>query len=147
MRAFEPINEQEERDRALIVDWLKAAEAELARIAVMKKHIINYSKTRRTSEAYRKAGYSRRCYEEHREEITLHQAAKKAFDKLGTKKLPRVKDLSEEYGRILVQKKQAYASYRKMKTEMQTWQIAKKNVSLILDEGTGATREQEVKHR
>ena len=126
---------------------IKGLEARLHEIGDLKKHIVNYSKTRDVYTAYRKAGYSKQFLEEHRAEIELHKAAKKAFDKLGTKKLPRVKELSEEYGRILVQKKQAYASYRKMKTEMQTWQIAKKNVSLILDEGTGATREQEVKHR
>ena len=50
------------------------SEKRLAEIATLKKHIINYSKTRTTYEAYRKAGYSKKFFEEHREEITLHKA-------------------------------------------------------------------------
>ena len=36
-------------------DSIKAAEARMAEIAVMKTHIINYAKTRSIYEAYRKA--------------------------------------------------------------------------------------------
>ena len=46
------------------------------------------SKTRTTYEAYRKAGYSKKFFEAHREELTLHKAAKQAFDELGVKKFP-----------------------------------------------------------
>ena len=54
---------------------------------------------------YRKAGYSKKFLEAHREEITLHKAAKDAFDKLGLKKLPKVKDLNAAYAEVLSQKK------------------------------------------
>ena len=84
---------------------IKASEARLAEIASLKKHIINYSKTRKTYEEYRKAGYSKRFFEAHREELTLHKAAKAAFDELGVKKIPKVKDLSAEYSEILSKKK------------------------------------------
>ena len=33
--------------------------------------------------------------EEHEEEILLHQAAKNAFDEMGVKKLPKVKELQD----------------------------------------------------
>ena len=36
---------------------IKVSEARLAEIATLRKHIINYSKTRSTYEEYRKAGY------------------------------------------------------------------------------------------
>ena len=65
----------------------------MAEIAVLRTHIINYAKTRETYVAYRKAGYSRKFREEHEQEILLHQAAKNAFDEMGVKKLPKVKDL------------------------------------------------------
>ena len=58
----------------------------LAEIGTLKKHIINYSKTRSTYEEYRKVGYSKKFLEAHREEITLHKAAKAAFDEVGVKK-------------------------------------------------------------
>ena len=56
-------------------DSIKAAEARLTEIAVLKTHIINYAKTREVYAAYRKAGYSKAFLEAHREEITLHKAA------------------------------------------------------------------------
>ena len=95
---------------------IRNAEAKLTEIAILKKHI-NYSKTRETYEAYRKAGYSKRFFEAHREEITLHKAAKQAFDELGVKKIPKVKDLNQQYAEILTTKKQAYAEYRKIRDE------------------------------
>ena len=71
---------------------IKAAEKRMAEIAVLRTHIVNYAKTREVYVAYRKAGYSKKFREEHEEEILLHQAAKNAFDEMGVKKLPKVKD-------------------------------------------------------
>ena len=80
---------------------IKAAEKRLAEIAVLRTHIVNYAKTRETYVAYRKAGYSKKFREEHEEDILLHQAAKNAFDELGVKKLPKVKELQAEYAKLL----------------------------------------------
>jgi hypothetical protein len=55
------MDEMEEQVRAATMryhelgDSIKAAEARMAEIAVMKTHIINYAKTRSIYEAYRKA--------------------------------------------------------------------------------------------
>lgn len=49
---------------------LKAIESRLSDVAVLKKHILNYRKTKDTYVAYRKAGYSKKFLEEHRQEIT-----------------------------------------------------------------------------
>ena len=90
------MDEMEEQVRATTMryhelgDSIKAAEARMAEIAVMKTHIINYAKTRSIYEAYRKAGYSKRFLEANRESIALHKAAKAAFDEAGLKKLPKV---------------------------------------------------------
>ena len=99
----------------------------------MKKHIINYSKTRSVYEDYRKAGYSKKFLEDHREEITIHKAAKAAFDELGVKKLPRIKDLSVEYAQVLENKKAAYAEYRLLKNEVQELVIAQRNVNSLYE--------------
>ena len=122
-------------------DSIKTAEARLQEIAALKTHIINYSKTREVYAAYRKAGYSRRFFEEHRESITIHKAAKDAFDKLGLKKLPRVKELSAEYAEVLGQKKAAYPEYRKAREQMQEFLVAQKVAAVILD------REQELREK
>ena len=107
---------------------IKASEARMAEIATLRKHIINYSKTRKTYEEYRKAGYSKKFFEAHREEITLHKAAKQAFDDLGVKKIPKVKDLNTEYAELLAKKKAAYSEYRRIKEDAQELLIAKMNI-------------------
>ena len=79
-------------------DSIKVAEARLTEIAVLKTHIIiNYAKTREVYTAYRKTGYSKAFLEAHREENTLHKAAKAAFDEAGLQKLPKVKVLDAEF--------------------------------------------------
>ena len=114
-------------------DSIKAAEQRLQEIAALKKHIINYSKTREVYVAYRKAGYSKKYFEGHREAITLHKAAKEAFERLGLKKLPRVKELNAEYAQLLEQKKSAYPAYRKARTEMHEYLVAQKVAAVLLE--------------
>ena len=89
---------------------IKAAEKRMAEIAVLRTHIVNYAKTREIYVAYRKAGYSKKFREEHEEEILLHQAAKNAFDEMGVKKLPKVKELQTEYAKLLEERKRPMPS-------------------------------------
>ena len=115
-------------------DSIKASEKRLAEIAVLKAHIINYAKTRPVYDAYRKNGYSKRFLETHRTEITLHKAAKAAFDESNLKKLPKVKELDAEYSKLLTEKKARYLDYRKAKEEMQELLRVQKNIELFFDE-------------
>ena len=125
---------------------IKAAEKRMAEIAVLRTHIINYAKTRDTYEAYRKAGYSKKFREEHEEEILLHQAAKNAFDDMGVKKLPKVKELQAEYARLLEEKKKTYAEYRRSREEMRELLAAKANVDRLLNMETEHDTEREKGH-
>ena len=115
-------------------DSIKGSEKRLAEIAVLKAHIINYAKTREVYAAYRKAGYSKAFLEAHREEITLHKAAKTAFDEAGLQKLPKVKELDAEFAELLTKKKSAYPDYRKARNEMQELVRAQKNVERFFAE-------------
>ena len=115
-------------------DSIKASEKRLAEIAVLKAHIINYAKTRPVYDAYRKTGYSKHFLETHRTEITLHKAAKAAFDEANLKTLPKVKELDAEYSKLLTEKKARYPDYRKAKEEMQELLRAQKNIELFFDE-------------
>ena len=119
---------QQVAKRDALLTSIQQSEKRLAEIGTLKKHIINYSKTRSTYEEYRKAGYSKKFLEAHREEITLHKAAKAAFDELGVKKIPKVKELSIEYAEVLTAKKQAYAEYHQVKNEAQELLIAQRNI-------------------
>ena len=118
----------------------------LAEIAVLRTHIINYAKTRGTYVAYRKTGYSKKFREKHEEEILLHQAAKNAFDDMGVKKLPKVKELQAEYAQLLEEKKKAYAEYRRSREEMRELLAAKANVDRLLNMETGHDTEREKDH-
>ena len=68
-----------------------------------------------------------------RDKLMLHKAAKQAFDQLDGKKVPSRQVLHEEFNRLLIEKKQAYAEYRQVKKEMQEYLIAKQTVETILN--------------
>ena len=114
---------------------IKAAEQRMAEIAVMKTHIINYSKTRDVYVAYRKAGYSKKFKAEHESDILLHQAAKKFFDETGLKKLPTVKSLQAEYAALLAEKKAVYADYRRARDDMKELLTVRANVDRLMGYG------------
>ena len=114
-------------------DEIKSAEKRMAEIAVLKTHIINYSKTRDVYAAYRKAGYSKKYLAEHESDILLHKAAKKAFDELGMTKLPTVKSLQAEYAELLAKKKAAYTEYRTAREEMKELLLHKSNIDRMLE--------------
>jgi AraC-like DNA-binding protein len=112
---------------------IKELEAVLTANANLQKHIVNYSKTRQTYIEYRKAGYSKKFKELHETDIILHQAAKKAFDELGLKKLPTVASLRAAYAPTLEEKKQTYREYRQAKSEMRELLLAESNVDRLLN--------------
>lgn len=122
---------------AEITERQKSLEARLTEIADLKKHIINYSKTKQIYVAYRESGYSKKFYEAHREEITLHKAAKDAFSKIKGK-IPTIKELNVEYAQVLAEKKKTYSEYRQARQEMKDYQTAKYNIDRFLQ-----TEEQE----
>lgn len=102
---------------------IKDAEKRMAEIAVLKTHIINYSKTKDIYVAYRKAGYSKQFFEAHREEILLHKAAKEAFGQLEGG-VPKLKDLNLEYAELLQKRRMPMLSTGalKKKTRNYKWQ-------------------------
>ena len=126
-------------------DKIKAAEKRMAEIAVLRTHIVNYAKTREVYVAYRKAGYSKKFRAEHEADILLHQAAKRAFDELNIKKLPKMKDLQAEYAALLAEKKAAYTDYRKARDEMRELLAVKANVDQIMGRN-GRDSAQEKEH-
>ena len=118
----------------------------MAEIAVLKTHIINYSKTRDVYAAYRKSGYSKKYLAEHESDILLHKAAKKAFDELGMTKLPTVKSLQAEYADLLAKKKAAYMEYRTAREEMKELLLHKSNIDRMLEKEDVSHDEQTKKH-
>jgi len=144
--AYTDLEEKAKKSTATVDELntqIKTAERHMTEKRVLKKHIINYAKTRDIYTAYRKAGYSKNFYEEHRAELILHKAAKAAFDERGMKKLPTVKTLQVEYDELLLQKKKAYGQYHTVKKEMQDILTAKANIDRLL----GLEQEQKQKEK
>lgn len=135
-------NEATEKFNVLSTD-IKEKEARMAELLALKKHIFNYHDTREIYIQYRKSKYSKVFFEKHREQITLHKAAKNAFDESGLKKLPTTKELNKEYYELMNEKKQMYSQYHNFKNEMQELMKAQKNVEKFLsDEVKNEEREE-----
>ena len=127
---------------------IKVAEKRLGEIAVLKTHILNYVKTRDVFVEYKKSGYNKKYYSEHESEIILYNAAREAFNELPDKKVPKIKELNEEYAKLLGHKKELYSRYRQSKKEMQDFVTAKHNVDSFLriqetDPSAGISKEKE----
>ena len=105
----------------------------MVEVQALQQHIKNYRNTRQIYIEYRKSGYSKKFFEEHRQEITIHKAAKQAFDELQITKLPSMQSLYEEFHQLAVQKKQDYAEYRQIRKEKEKLLIAKRTVETILN--------------
>lgn len=118
---------------------IKAAEQRMTEIKIMQQHIINYSKTRNTYIAYRKAGYSKKFLADHESDIILHKAAKKYFNEQGITRLPTIKSLQKEYSDLLTEKKSIYPEFTKLKKEKMDLQKAKANVDRILSMDVSST--------
>lgn len=116
-----------------LLSQIKKAENRMTEISILRTHIINYSKTRDIYIGYRKAGYSKKYLAAHESDIVIHKAAKKAFDELGLKKLPAVRNLQEEYAALLAQKKADYAEYYKLAKEKRDLLIYKANTERLLN--------------
>ena len=114
----------------------------MRRTYLMNHRPVVYSTMLLNGSLYRKSGYSKKFLEAHREEITLHKAAKAAFDEAGLQKLPKVKELDEEFAELLTKKKAAYPDYRKARDEMQELVRAQKNVELFFAEDKSNLRPQ-----
>jgi hypothetical protein len=111
---------------------IKDAEKRLGEIAVIKNHVLTYVKNREIFVAYKKYGYSKRFFAEHERELLLYKAAREAFENLPEKKVPKIKELNDEYGKLLSRKKELYSEYRQSKKEMQDFVTAKHNIDSFL---------------
>ncbi len=111
---------------------IKQLEGRMADVAQLKTHIINYSKTREVYAAYKRSRHKKEFLAEHGDEIAQHEAAKKAFDALGGKPIPKVAQLSQEYAALLAEKQEQYAEYKALRQDMIAYRTAKQNVDKIL---------------
>ena len=128
-------------------DQIKTTESRMEENLALQKHIQNYAKTRERYQAYRRSGFSKKFFEAHRAELTLHQAARAAFQSLGRKKLPAIRELRQEYVALIAKKKEAYKEYRQAKRDMQDYLMVRHNVEQFYGEDLKKEREQAKRQR
>lgn len=113
---------------------LRQCDDRLSEIKALKTNIINYSKTRDTYVAYRKAGYSKKFLEAHREDILIHKAAKQAFE--GLEHIPRVKELNAEYAQIQAQRSELRSELQAARKKSREYELAKENIRMFFEQDT-----------
>ena len=110
-----------------LLENVKRLEKRLSDITEMRRHITDYIETKDVYAGYRKAGYSKKYLDVHREEILRHKQAKEAFDKYGSA-IPKLHELNEEYKKVLAEKRSAYSEYRNEREKMKEILIVQENV-------------------
>ena len=126
-----------------VSEELKYLENQIKDFKELKKQIINYSKTRDVYVEYRKAGYSKSFFNEHKEEIQMHKAAKEAFEQLGVSKIPRVKELNDQIFGNYERKRDVVEEYYQLKKDMREMMIVRENVKMILNNQDNAKKSKE----
>ena len=113
---------------------LRQCDDRLSEIKALKTNIINYSKTRDTYVAYRKAGYSKKFLEAHREDILIHKAAKQSFE--GLEHIPRGKELNAEYAQIQAQRSELRSELQAARKKSREYELAKENIRMFFEQDT-----------
>jgi hypothetical protein len=107
---------------------LKTTESEIRELRKLKQHILDYGRTREIFAEYQRRGRPDEYLEEHRAEIQLHLAAKKAFEEYKPKRVPKLKDLNARLSVLSDRQKSQYEQYREARKEMQRWQAVRQSV-------------------
>lgn len=118
---------------ASIATDIRKIEGRMAEITALRKHIINYSKTREVFNQYKASGYSAKFRAEHESALATREAAKRAFDALHMEKHPSMAQLKQKYDSLLAEKREKYEESRCLKSEQYELQTALRNVDQILN--------------
>ena len=115
------------------VQRIKNINARQAELKKLRTAIIQYSKTREVYAQYKKSNWSPKFRRPHEQEIEAHKEAKQVFDSLKTKKIPKLKDVQEEYNCLQAEKESIDRQYKTDRQEMRQLLIVQENVRRILD--------------
>lgn len=111
---------------------IRKLEGRMAEIAALKKHIVDYSKTKKVFDQYKSSGWNKAFRAQHTDELRLRQEAKQAFDAFKGNTFPTMAQLHTDYSALLEQKKAQYEEYRRLKNEQSELQTVRQNVDQIL---------------
>ena len=134
IESYEQLKEiTDERNGRLqqLKDLMKEKESLLAENKKLQQAIIDYAKTRKVFESYKKSGYSKKFYQEHETELLIYKAAEKVYKSVPKGQMLNMKKLRDEYGRIFDEKKMLFGEYAKLNKDMHEYFIAKRNLEML----------------
>lgn len=111
----------------------KARQARMKEISEQKKAILAYRRTKSVYAQYRESGWSPAFYNAHAKEIEAHKEAEKVYQKAGGQ-LPILVELSAEYDRLLLQKREDSAALAPVQSRLTNLRRIKHNIDIITDD-------------
>ncbi len=112
---------------------IKEYDSKMEEIRTLQGAIISYIKTNDAYQKYKSSGYNKKVKEKYLDEIIEHQEARKHFNDYEGGKVPKIKDLKEQYAILKEEKSELYKEYNKSKRVYTELAIAKKNIDYILE--------------
>ena len=112
---------------------IKEYDSKMEEIRTLQGAIISYIKTNDAYQKYKSSGYNKKVKEQYLDEIIEHQEARKHFNDYEGGKVPKIKDLKEQYAILKEEKSELYKEYNKSKRVYTELAIAKKNIDYILE--------------
>ena len=114
-----------------LIDQIREAQRRMQEISAQRKAILVYRQTRDVYTKYKESGWSPAFYRENKEAIEAHKQAQAVYS-AADGKLPTLSELSQEYGRLLVQKREAGKLVGQRNEELQSLRHIKKNLDTLL---------------
>ena len=121
---------------------LKTAEKKLADMGVLIKHITTYQQTKPAADGMKEAKDKDAYRRTHESELILHEAAVRAIRTVYPDggKLPSLAMHKAEYESLTGRKITLRTEYDKLKKQVQEYDIIKRNVGSILNQGSSKSK-------
>ena len=112
---------------------IRSIDERMDKIKDLQGAIITYIQTNDSYQRYKKSGYNKKLKEELRDDILMHEEARKHFKEYEGRKVPTIKELKAEYAELKEKKSEMYKEYQKKKRDYTELAVAKKNIDVILE--------------
>ena len=109
---------------------IKDLDKRIEKLTELKTHILNYSKYKDIYNDYKKLDYNPKFYVDNKKEIELCKKAKKYFDTL--EKVPKIKDINDEFKEILLDKKNLREKNKTIKSRIKAYENTSEIIGKIL---------------
>lgn len=119
--------------RNALKDRIRAAQSRMTEIRNQRNAILSYRKTKDIYAQYRESNWSPTFYREHKTEIEAHKKAQSVYS-ASDGKLPTLAELTEEFDRLLNQKREDSEALSQQSAELSDLRHIKTNLDTLLSD-------------